>query len=233
MRNLDTIDFLADEATEIALKVKDRYVCCQLCDDGYDYTIYTEDYILLDGGIYDNQELTMPQVVREILADILLDDFLRGCVEEESQLLKVDYDTIMEQSLLVEQKNLQNRILLDYKNSVERNFHPICQMGVVQVITLARDYLQEKIESYDLDARIVDMIITGSRSKGLEREDSDLDFAVGYEGRVREDFLFNIAHEDEYYIGNVPVDINPINVEEKGSMADYIKVQEKYFLAKE
>ena len=30
MRNLDTIDFLADEATEIALKVKDRYVCCQL-----------------------------------------------------------------------------------------------------------------------------------------------------------------------------------------------------------
>ena len=121
MRNLDTIEFLADEATEIALKVKDRYVCCQLCDDGYDYTIYTEDYILLDGGIYDNQELTMPQVVREILADILLDDFLRGCVEEESQLLKVDYDTIMEQSLLVEQKTLQNRILLDYKESVERN----------------------------------------------------------------------------------------------------------------
>ena len=33
--------------------------------------------------------------------------------------------------------------------------------------------------------------------------------------------------------GNVPVDINPINMEEKGSMADYIKAQEKYFLAKE
>ena len=33
------------------------------CDEGYDYSILNEQYHLLDGGVYDNPDITMTVVV--------------------------------------------------------------------------------------------------------------------------------------------------------------------------
>ena len=220
MLSVENIDFFQDDVDEIAFKVLNRYVCVQNCEDGYDYSIFREDFSLEDGGIFDDSNATMMQVIREILADILIDEFLKGNVINTSKIIKVDYDTILEKNLLVETRRVQDGIIEEYKKKVESNFRPICGMCQEQVIVLARDYLQEKIESYDLDARITNVVIVGSRSRGIEMDSSDLDFLVEYVGNAREDFLFNIAHEDDFCIGNVLVDINPINIERTGQICD-------------
>ena len=54
-------------------------------------------------------------------------------------------------------------------------------------------------------------------------KESDIDIVVEFQGSIREDFLFNVAHEDEFLIGDVLLDINPIKKEKSGTLKDYIE----------
>jgi predicted nucleotidyltransferase len=61
---------------------------------------------------------------------------------------------------------------------------------------IAHAYIKSKLEEYDIDVEIVDVIVSGSRCKGLEQEGSDLDAVVEYRGTEHEDDLFNAFNED-------------------------------------
>ncbi len=54
------------------------------------------------------------------------------------------------------------------------------------------------------------VIISGSRCRGLESKNSDIDIVVEYKGSEHEDTLFNAFNEDGLTVGGVKVDINPI-----------------------
>ena len=54
---------------------------------------------------------------------------------------------------------------------------------------------------------IVDVVVSGSRCRGLEKAGSDLDVVVEYKGREHEDTLFNAFNEDGLMIGGIKVDI--------------------------
>ena len=54
------------------------------------------------------------------------------------------------------------------------------------------------------------VIISGSRCRGLESKNSDIDIVVEYKGSEHEDTPFNAFNEDGLTIGGVKVDINPI-----------------------
>ena len=215
------------EPDNIAYEVEDRFIAIQICDDGYDYSIYDENYTLLDGGIYDNPDVFFRIATFDIIDNMLEDEKLCGSVSRESCFMRIDYEKLMEKVELREQKEIKSRLHMDavekYKMEVEARFHPINGMDSNCVMMLAKDYLQEKITAYDLDARIVDAIIAGSRGRGEETVESDLDIVVEYQGSIREDFLFNVAHEDEFLIGNVLLDINPIKKEKSGTLKDYIE----------
>ena len=71
-------------------------------------------------------------------------------------------------------------------------------------------HVMAKLEEYDIPLKIVDVVVSGSRCRGLEQEGSDLDVVVEYKGRENEDDLFNAFNEDGLMIGGVKVDINPI-----------------------
>ena len=55
----DTSYFALHEVGQMAFAFQDKYVSIQICDEGYDYSIYHADYSLFDGGIYDNPDITM------------------------------------------------------------------------------------------------------------------------------------------------------------------------------
>ena len=84
--------------------------------------------------------------------------------------------------------------------------------SVVELTDIVEDYCREIIENNDLDAKIVETFIHGSRVRGTSEEDSDLDVVVFYTGSIKEDSLFNILHEEEFVFENVIVDINPVHV---------------------
>lgn len=98
--------------------------------------------------------------------------------------------------------------------------------SVVELIDIVEDYCREIIENNDLDAKIVDTFIHGSRVRGTSKEDSDLDVVVFYTGSIKEDSLFNILHEEEFVFENVVVDINPVYV--SNSISKQLKEIEDY-----
>ena len=56
------------------------------------------------------------------------------------------------------------------------------------------------------------VVVSGSRCRGLENDNSDIDVVVEIKGsELKEDALFNIFHEEEMEIDGITVDINPVS----------------------
>ena len=72
---------------ELAYQIGDRYFVIQMSEDGYDYTFYSAELEVIDGGNYDDPDIS----IREA-ADILLKEEGVG----ENQKLLVAYDALME-----------------------------------------------------------------------------------------------------------------------------------------
>ena len=83
-----------------------------------------------------------------------------------------------------------------------------------------------------MDAEIIGLAITGSRSRGLESEGSDLDIVVEMKSSMKEDELFNILNDDGFTIAGVKVDINPILADKTGILETYLLNEEKYLAEK-
>ena len=81
------------------------------------------------------------------------------------------------------------------------------------MIIIKKDEILDIVKSYVLDKidiEIIDIVLYGSRTKEVAREDSDLDILLEYKGNIREDDLFNILNDNPLYIDNIKIDINPI-----------------------
>ncbi|MDE7249489.1 MAG: nucleotidyltransferase, partial [Lachnospiraceae bacterium] len=81
--------------TELAFQLADRYISIQEVSDGYDYTIYDMDYRELDGGVYDNPDITIRQALDEIVADLKEPTHrgeLEGSIQADDELIPIDYD---------------------------------------------------------------------------------------------------------------------------------------------
>ena len=83
-------EIMGDEA---AWKVgKDRILAIQTCDDGYDYTLFNENYVEIDGGQVDNPEMSMIEVRTDILESFNL---------AHRELRAMVYEDVMEQGFEV------------------------------------------------------------------------------------------------------------------------------------
>ena len=110
-----------------------------------------------------------------------------------------------------------------FRNKARGLFRELNGMNLDEIESCVRNEVEEIVEEYGLDVHIEDVLVYGSRSKGTESVDSDLDVIMYYCGSEREDSLFNILHEEDLSIGNVIVDINPISQAEIGSLSEYLK----------
>ena len=45
--------------SELAYEVGERYFAIQRTEGGYDYSFYDEDFRLMDGGVYENGEISI------------------------------------------------------------------------------------------------------------------------------------------------------------------------------
>ena len=83
-------EIMGDEA---AWKVgMDRILAIQTCDDGYDYTLFDENYNEIDGGQVDNPEMSMIEVRTDILESFNL---------AHRELRAMVYEDVMEQAFEV------------------------------------------------------------------------------------------------------------------------------------
>ena len=222
------------EETELAFQIADRYISIQEVDGGYDYSIMGADYKEIDGGVYDNPEVT----IREALTDIIDDlksapdhNGAKGSIKEKDELIPIDYDGLMEkveEANEVVPKNQESSIIADFRAKTNEMFHDISEMNPAEIEETIKCHVQAKIDEYDIDATIIDAVVVGSRCRGLEKDSSDLDVVVELSTNEREDDLFNAFNEDGLHTGEVKVDINPITAQRTGTLETYLPQAEKY-----
>lgn len=123
-------------------------------------------------------------------------------------------------------------VILDFRKKTTEQFHPVDGMSTGEIEEMVSYYVQAKIIENDLDAQVENVIISGSRCRGIEKNGSDLDVVVDYKGTIREDDFFNILHEDGFTIAGIVVDINPITEDKKGLLAEYLESAEQFLKEK-
>ena len=124
-------------------------------------------------------------------------------------------------------------IVADFKAKTEELFNGINGQTQDDIEQTVWAYMQSKIDEYEIDVELVDVVVSGSRCRGLEKAGSDLDVVVEYKGREHEDTLFNAFNEDGLMIGGIKVDINPITEGKTGTLATYLPGVESYLAEKQ
>ena len=240
--------------TELAVHIADRYILMHECEERYDYSILDEQYHLLDGGVYDNPDITIRRAMDMVIADLkeprfsavteqyYRDEHLQGEVYAGSEEEIVNFEELSEKAEEVEQADLAAQqaeiiennpdVVADFRARTEELFHSLDGQSVEDIEKTVYAYVQSQIDEYGLDAKIVDVVVAGSRCRGMEQENSDLDVVVEYTGSTREDDLFNMLHEDSIYIAGIKVDINPITEERTGTLETYLPEVETYLQEK-
>lgn len=71
---------------ELAYQVGEQYFAIQTTEEGYDYSFYDEDFRLIDGGVYENDEISIEEAAEELLEE-------EGWTGER---IRGDYDQLME-----------------------------------------------------------------------------------------------------------------------------------------
>ncbi len=227
--------FEVKEPEQMAFSIKDKFVSIQTCTEGYDYSVFDADYRLIDGGVYDNPDISIYAALKDVLEDFGL--------SEQDERIPVDYEELMEKTEAVEREQLNERIraeapeadrvVADFKAKTEELFNGINGQTQDDIEQTVWAYLQSKIDEYGIDVELVDVVVSGSRCRGLEKAGSDLDVVVEYKGREHEDTLFNAFNEDGLMIGGIKVDINPITEGKTGTLATYLPGVESYLAEKQ
>jgi len=231
---------------EAAYKLGDRYISIQRTDEGFDYSIHDEAYHLLDGGVLDNPDISIGEVLKQITDELKQPVYdaehdrythteLQGNIRQKDEPVAVDFDDLMEKADERGQEEIRavksdQEIVADFRAKTEEMFDPkpLDGMTPATIEEAVREKVIQIAEDYGLDVTVEDVIVSGSRCRGLENAESDLDVVVSYSGSEREDDLFNTLKDEHMYFGKVELDINPINTAETGPLAQYLPGVEKH-----
>ena len=222
-----------EQETELAFQIADCFISIQEVDGGYDYSIMGADYKEIDGGVYDNPNVSIREALDDILADLRdypFDNSVKGNTRDNDELIPIDYDGLMEK---VEAANAiepqaQGNVVDNFKAKTNELFHEISEMNPAEIEETVKCHVQAQLDEYGIDAEIVDVAVVGSRCRGLEQEGSDLDVVVELSTSEREDVLFDTFNGDALHIGGVKVDINPITAQRTGTLETYLPQVEDY-----
>lgn len=223
-----------NKETELAFQIADRFISIQETDGGYDYSIMGADYKEIDGGVYDNPDVSIREALNDIVEDLKenpFDNGARGNISDKDELIPIDYDGLMEKVEAADhiEPQTQGNVVENFKAKTNELFHEISEMNPAEIEETVKCHVQAKIDEYVIQAEIIDVAVVGSRCRGLEREGSDLDVAVELSTNEREDDLFNAFNNcDGIHIGGIKVDINPITAQRTGTLETYLPQVEDY-----
>ena len=191
-------------------------------------------------------KVLIQEIADDIVDDLREDPFdngVKGSIGDD-EMIPIDYDRLMENIANAVQNAdtirkkadghiapeiLQGNIVENFKEKTNEFFHEICEMNPSEIEDTVKCHVQAKIDDYAIVATVVDVAISGSRCRGLERNGSDLDVVVELSTNEREDDLFNAFNNDDgMYIGDVKVDINPITPQQTGTLESYLPQVEEY-----
>ena len=103
---------------------------------------------------------------------------------------------------------LSAKAIEDFREQTEEHFHPVDGMNAGEIEEMVSYYVKAKIIENNLDVKVENVILSGSKCRGIEKISSDLDVVVDYKGKIREDDFFNILHEEGFAIAGIAVAVD-------------------------
>jgi len=88
-----------EQEPELAFRIANRFISIQETEGGYDYSIIGTDFKVIDGGVYDNPDVTIREAFNDILEDLREDSSGNGAggnISDRDRLIPIDYDGLME-----------------------------------------------------------------------------------------------------------------------------------------
>ena len=140
--------------------------------------------------------------------EISLDDYIKICRENAENKSSEKVENIYN-------REIHRNSILSFKDKEIIEYY-----SEDEIYEQIESYLKETLNLADIDTDIIGIQLIGSRTKGTNKESSDLDVLIEYNNsELKEDDLFNILNDDEesLIINDVRVDFNPINIERSGS----------------
>lgn len=129
-------------AEQAAWKVgKDRFLAIQTCEDGYDYTLFDDKLIEIDGGQLDNPDMSMKEIRTEILEDFKLD---------KRDLVETDYDELMERAVELEIQNVREQT-----QTVDTNMDK--SVDPFEELANRLDRFAESLDPYEYKNQVLDV----------------------------------------------------------------------------
>ena len=106
------LDLEEHSMEELAYQVGERYFAIQVTEEGYDYSFYDEEFRLMDGGVYENDEISIEEATDEILEE-------EGWTEER---VPGDYEQLMEKV-----EEMDGIVLAEIQNS-QGEYKPLAKV---------------------------------------------------------------------------------------------------------
>ena len=106
------LDLEEHSMEELAYQVGERYFAIQVTEEGYDYSFYDEEFRLMDGGVYENDEISIEEATDEILEE-------EGWTEER---VPGDYEQLMEKV-----EEMDEIVLAEIQNS-QGEYKPLAKV---------------------------------------------------------------------------------------------------------
>lgn len=220
-------DYLDNLDTELAYQTERGYFSIQTVSDGYDYTVYNENFREIDGGVYDDPNISISEAMEAVLADAGIG--AAKCRAMDYGELQEKADAVAQEDLQKAQEKEPERMpLVSGRTTPETALNGRSRADVEETVLC---YAQAKIDEMGLaeDVKLLGARVYGSRSReGLYHEGSDIDVVVSYSGDFREDAFFNALHGDGLTVAGIPVDVNPISTEQTGTLEEYLESADRY-----
>ena len=123
---------------------------------------------------------------------------------------------------------VESPVVKAFREKTDELFHELAGNNAESIEQMVKSHVQGVLDDYGIDAVVVDAVLAGSRSRGIENEDSDVDVVVEYYGDIAEDSLFDMINEDYLEVAGYKIDINPITEGKTGTLGTYLPEAESY-----
>ena len=129
------------------------------------------------------------------------------------------------------EKEVEPPAIADFRAKTEEHFK-FYNFKPFEIENMVKDFAQRIFEENGINAEVHGAAVAGSRSRGLENADSDIDVVLEVDSDLKEDALFNIIHEEALTLEGYTIDINPIKADETGTLETYLPTAEAYLADK-
>lgn len=88
---------------------------------------------------------------------------------------------------------MEDKVIADFRKKTDMNFHLLDGMTAGEIEQIVLFYVQAKIIDYDIDAKIENVVLSGSRCRGIEKTGSLAEYLESADQYLKEQVQDAIA----------------------------------------